>query len=95
MSAAEKISVTLTPEMVASVRACVDRGEYASVSEVVRDALRAWDRQRAEDEARLAAIRERVGRSLDDPRPNLNQAQVDEELTAFFEAATSDDDAAA
>ena len=35
-------SVALTPEMVAEVRAAVERGDYGSVSEVVRDALRDW-----------------------------------------------------
>jgi antitoxin ParD1/3/4 len=42
MSTVEKISIALPPEMVAVVRSAVDTGEYASSSEVVRDALRDW-----------------------------------------------------
>jgi antitoxin ParD1/3/4 len=42
MASVEKLSVALTPDMVAEVRAAVEAGEYGSVSEVVRDALRDW-----------------------------------------------------
>jgi antitoxin ParD1/3/4 len=38
----EKLSVALTPDMVADMRAAVESGDYGSVSEVIRDALRAW-----------------------------------------------------
>ncbi len=71
MSHAEKISVTITSEMLQTVRECVDSGEYASTSEIMRDALRLWTRQRDEDAERLAAIRSRIGRSIDDPRPDV------------------------
>ncbi len=47
-------------------------GEYASTSEALRDAVRVWQRQRSEHAAeRLAAIRTRVRRALDDPRPSV------------------------
>lgn len=42
----EKISIALPPEMIAHVRQAVDTGEYASSSEVVRDALRYWTNKR-------------------------------------------------
>jgi antitoxin ParD1/3/4 len=38
----EKISIALPPEMVAGIREAVENGEYASSSEVVREALRDW-----------------------------------------------------
>jgi len=41
----EKISIALPPEMVAVVRRG-ETGEYASSSEVVRDALRDWTQKR-------------------------------------------------
>lgn len=95
MATAEKVSVTLTPEMVRVVRASVDSGEYASASEVVRDALRGWQRQRAEDAERLGSVRARIRRALDDPQPSLSDAEMDEELAAFFEGeASSGGDAA-
>lgn len=43
----EKVSIALTPEMAALVRQVVDSGEYASNSEIVREALRDWHRKRA------------------------------------------------
>jgi antitoxin ParD1/3/4 len=96
MATAEKVSVTLTPEMVRAVRASVESGEYASASEVVRDALRGWQRQRAEDAERLAGVRARIQRSLEDPRPSLTEAEVDLELAAFMaEVAGAGDDAPA
>lgn len=42
MSNIEKISVALPKDMTASVQKAVARGRYASVSEVVREALRDW-----------------------------------------------------
>ena len=42
----EKISVALTPEMVTFVRDAVESGEYASSSEVIREALRDWKQKR-------------------------------------------------
>ena len=42
MSNVEKMSIALTPEMAAAVRAAVATGEYVSTSEVVREALRDW-----------------------------------------------------
>ncbi|MFM6037417.1 MAG: type II toxin-antitoxin system ParD family antitoxin [Sphaerospermopsis kisseleviana] len=42
----EKISVALTPEMAALVRDAVKSGEYASSSEIIREALRDWKYKR-------------------------------------------------
>jgi antitoxin ParD1/3/4 len=42
MANVEKLSIALTAEMAAMVRQAVESGEYASSSEVVRDALRDW-----------------------------------------------------
>jgi antitoxin ParD1/3/4 len=43
----EKMSIALTPELAAAVRAAVANGEYVSSSEVVREALRDWQLRRA------------------------------------------------
>ena len=69
MAAAEKINITMTPELMRVIRKSVESGEFASTSEVVRDALRAWQRERRERAERLAAIRARIRRSINDPRP--------------------------
>ncbi len=41
-----KVSVALTPEMAELVQQAVASGEYASGSEVVREALREWKHRR-------------------------------------------------
>ena len=45
MQSAEKISITVTPEMLRLIRESVDASEYASTSEVIRDAMRLWQRR--------------------------------------------------
>jgi antitoxin ParD1/3/4 len=42
-SKVQKISIALPKEMVDHIRAAVDSGQYASTSEVVREAVREWD----------------------------------------------------
>jgi len=42
MSGIEKMSITLTPELAAVVNEAVATGNYASSSEVIREALRDW-----------------------------------------------------
>ena len=42
----QKISVALTAEQVGALKAAVDTGEYATTSEIVREALREWQWRR-------------------------------------------------
>lgn len=46
MSSVEKLSIALTPEIASAVRDAVEAGDYASSSEVIRDALRLWKERR-------------------------------------------------
>lgn len=87
MEPAEKISITLPPSMVRLIRDKVDSGAYASTSEVVREAMRLWQRQEEEHAERIAAIRARVRRSLKDPRPNLSSEEVGEWIEEIKAAA--------
>jgi antitoxin ParD1/3/4 len=90
MQPAEKISITMTPEQLRAVRESVASGEYASTSEVLRDAVRLWQRQREEHAERLNAIRARIRRSLDDPRPDLTGDEVQANLDALFAEAEAE-----
>ena len=47
MSQVEKVSVALTVELAEEVREAVRQGQYASSSEVIREALRQWSLRRA------------------------------------------------
>ena len=40
------VTVSISPLQVAGIRAAIDNGNYASSSEVVREALRMWDAAR-------------------------------------------------
>jgi antitoxin ParD1/3/4 len=53
----EKMSIALTPELAAAVRAAVANGEYVSSSEVVREALRDWQFRRALHQKELEELR--------------------------------------
>jgi antitoxin ParD1/3/4 len=90
MKTAEKISITMTPEMMQVIRESVDTGEFASTSESPRDAVRVWQHQRAEHSERLNAIRARIRRSLDDPQPDISGAEVDERQEGLFASARKD-----
>jgi antitoxin ParD1/3/4 len=46
MGQVDKRSITLSPELAAAVDDVVAAGEYASASEVIRDALRQWKDRR-------------------------------------------------
>jgi len=70
--------------MLRAIRESVESDEYASASEALRDAVRAWQRQRLDDAERLEAIRARVRRSIDDPRPSMTGKQVDAHFKALF-----------
>jgi antitoxin ParD1/3/4 len=61
----EKISIALTPEMAAAVRAVVENGEYVSTSEVVREALRDWQLRRALHQKELEELRRLWQEGLD------------------------------
>ncbi|MDR3510585.1 MAG: type II toxin-antitoxin system ParD family antitoxin [Caulobacteraceae bacterium] len=55
MATVEKLSIALTPEFAADIREAIAAGDYASTSEVIRDALRAWKQAR---QGRAVAIEE-------------------------------------
>jgi antitoxin ParD1/3/4 len=57
MGKLERITVTMPEEMAAKMRAAVEAGEYATTSEIVRDALREWSDQQERREAGLARLR--------------------------------------
>jgi antitoxin ParD1/3/4 len=60
MASIERLSITLPAEMAAALRQTVEGGEYASASEVVREALREWSRRRNEELRDLETLREAV-----------------------------------
>lgn len=56
MANVEKVSVALTAEMATMMRQVVEAGEYASASEVMREALRDWKLRRTERERAVGEL---------------------------------------
>ncbi len=59
MAKIERLSIAVPEPMAASIRKAVDGGEYASTSEVIRDALRLWETRRELRERDIEILRER------------------------------------
>lgn len=66
---AEKISITLPPDMLSLIKEKVKDGAYASTSEVIREAMRLWQKQEEEHHARLTVIRARLEHSAQSGEP--------------------------
>ena len=60
------MTITLPSEMVAVVKGAVEGGDYASSSEVVREALRDWKTKRALQMQELRALKADIDRGLAD-----------------------------
>ncbi|TPK81688.1 type II toxin-antitoxin system ParD family antitoxin [Mesorhizobium sp. B2-4-12] len=91
MESAEKLSITVTPAMARMIREKVEDGSFGSASEVIRAALRAFQREEEEHAERMASIRARVKASLEDKRPTLSGEEVRAHLQGLFAENTSPD----
>ena len=69
MGVVRKISIALTEELATDVDRAVASGDYASSSEVIREALRQWKQVREADLARIAELRRLVQEGLDSGEP--------------------------
>ena len=94
MATAEKISIALPPEMVALLRQAVDTGEYASSSEVVRDALRDWTHKRRQREQGVAELRQVWQSALRDVSPGVNADEVIARLERKYQTIADAKDSA-
>jgi antitoxin ParD1/3/4 len=79
---AEKLSVTITAPMAERIRAEVEAGHYGSTSEVIREALRLWEKQQQE----LDLLRARVKASIEDPRPRVPIKEAFEQIREHADA---------
>jgi len=61
---AERITITLPPDMLASIKLKVSSGSYGSTSELIRDAMRLWQKKEEEHDARISLIRNRLEQSM-------------------------------
>ena len=86
MSTAEKISIALPPEMVIIVRSAVATGEYASSSEVIRDALRDWTYKRRMRQQGMTELRQLWQEAMQDKTPGVPVDEVLNRLERKYQA---------
>lgn len=86
MSTAEKISIALPAEMVHMIRNAVATGEYASSSEVVRDALRDWTLKRNLRQQGVEQLRELWQEARADETPGVCADEVLDRLERKYQA---------
>ncbi len=58
MPEVQKVSVALTGEQIVAIKAAVETGEYATTSEIVREAIRDWQFKRALRQEDLNRLRQ-------------------------------------
>ncbi len=81
----ERMTITMPNEMAEILRKAVAGGEYASTSEVVREALREWMRSRDSDRRDLETLQTAIRAGLDSG-PAIPADQVFAELRARYAA---------
>lgn len=86
MPSIDKISIALPPEMVSLVRQAVETGEYASSSEVVREALRDWSHKRTLRQQGLEELRRVWQQAVEDKSPGIPADEVLDRLERKYQA---------
>ena len=86
MSTAEKISIALPAEMVHMIRNAVATGEYASSSEVIRDALRDWTYKRNLRQQGVNELRDLWQEARADETPGVSADDVLDRLERKYQA---------
>lgn len=62
----DRLTITMPTDMAAMVKAAVEDGDYASTSEVVREALRDWRIKRSLQLQELASLKNDIDKGLAD-----------------------------
>jgi antitoxin ParD1/3/4 len=85
MNEVEKLSITLPTEMARMVRDKVEGGDYASNSEVIREALRTWQEREDLKANRLDVVRKKLAEAAENPRPRVPAEKVRKRLEALHQ----------
>jgi antitoxin ParD1/3/4 len=86
MPTVEKISIALTPDLASLVRRAVDDGNYASTSEVIREALRDWKNKQNLNGQKAQELRTLWQEGIDSGSAGvLNMAEIKQEARRRYE----------
>jgi len=66
MAGVERLTITLPTDMAGLVKGAVEEGDYASSSEVIREALREWKMRRELRLQRVETLKAEIDRGLAD-----------------------------
>jgi antitoxin ParD1/3/4 len=89
MAKLERITVTMPEEMAAKMRAAVESGEYATTSEIVREALRDWEVYQERRQAKLEWLRAEIAKGMvGEGRP---MDEVFDELEEYVKGLIAED----
>lgn len=83
MAGIERITITMPAELAAIVRSTVETGEYASTSEVIREAVREWHRSRDQELRDLSTLRAAIRAGFESGKA-IPAAEVFAELRARY-----------
>lgn len=86
MKNADKIEISVSPNTMRALHEVMAAGNFGSADDALGDALREWQAQRNGEVEQLSLIRNRIRRSLDDPRSDVTIEEVDAHLDALFAA---------
>ena len=93
MSNVEKVSVALTAEQLSALKAAVDTGEYATTSEIVREAVRDWQLKREFRQYDIERLRDAWDKGLaSGSAGELDLRALRTEARARLQAASKADD---
>jgi len=88
MSNVEKVSVALTGEQVSALKAAVETGEYATTSEIVREAVRDWQLKRELRQYDIERLRDAWDKGLaSGSAGELNMQELRKEARARLKGA--------
>ncbi len=82
----EKISIALPHDMVEAIREAVDSGDYATTSEVIRDAVRDWRLKRRVEAMDMKELRDLIQDGIDSG-PSIPAEEVFARLKAKYATA--------
>ena len=66
MGELERLTITLTAELAETIKATLAEGDYASASEVIREALRDWKTRRESRQEELAKLKADIDQALNE-----------------------------
>lgn len=81
---ARTFTITLPEKAIDAIKRRVEAGQYASTDDAMLAAVDALLDAESEHGGRIEAIRKRVQKSLDDPRPSLNSAEIRTHLNRLY-----------